>query len=195
MKMNFKKSFAVCATLLCGLTVLANEAHGEAHAGLTPEIIKTVIYQTINLVLLFGGLVYFTKAAIKGFFTSKRASFLAAAEKSKATRAAAEQEHMQIQVRLTKLESTAGESISRARAEAAELKRQIVQEAQALTQRIRDEAASSARQEISRATAILRQQLIRDSMEAAQKDLGQVSAEDQNRLQGAFINNIQAVQR
>ena len=182
--------------LICCVLALANEGH-DAHAdpGLTPEILKTVIYQAINVVLLFGGLVYFLKSAVQTFFKVKKSNFLAAAEKSKLARQAAEDEHLKIKVQLTKLESTADESISRAKADAAEMRKQLLVEAEALSRRIREEAASSAQLEVERAVNTLRTQLIRESVEATRIQLSKVSSEDQSRLQGNFISNIEAVQR
>ena len=103
---------------------------------------------------------------------------------------------MQIQTRLSKLESTADESISRARAEAADMKRQMVADAEALSKRLREEAASAAKLEVERAKNELRETLIHESLEAARTQLSsKVTAEDHKRLQSDFIQNIQAGQK
>ncbi len=168
------------------------EAHGDAHAIPT----KLIIYQTINVVAMLVGLVIVLKKPLQTYFQEKREGFLSAAKKAEAARKAAEQERMDIQTRLSKLESTADESISRARAEAADMKKQLIADAEATAKRIRDEAASAAKLEVERAKSELREMLIKESLEASRQQLSsKISADDHKRLQTDFIQNIQAVQK
>lgn len=186
------------AILAIPFVALATEGHGAegSHAGLDGATVKTIIYQFINIGLLIGGLIYFLRKSVKEFFASKKSAFIAEAEKAQSARLAAEQEHMQIQVRLNKLESTADESLSRARAEAAEMRNQMIAEAQALSKRIREEAHLSAQLEIERAKNHLREQMIKEAVESSRQQMNtKVSVDDHKRLQGEFINNIQAVPR
>jgi F-type H+-transporting ATPase subunit b len=176
------------------LVSLAEEhaAHGEAHAIPT----KLIAYQTLNVVLMIVALVYFLKEPVRKFFLDKRSLFLSAAQKAEAARKAAEDEHAQIKVRLTKLESTADESVVRARAEAADMKKQLIAEAEVLSKRIRQEAEEAARNEVEKAKNQLRESLIRESLEMAKSQLAsKVTPEDHKRLQTEFISNIQAVQK
>lgn len=183
------------AILLAGQTVMASEAHGHG-GGLDEHTIKTIIYQAINVALIIVGLTYFLKNSVRTFFKSRQSDFVALAEKSQATRKAAELEHQEIKHRLAKLEDGAGESISRARAEAVDLKKSIVAEGELLAKRIRDEAQSAAKLEVERAKQELRQDLIAEAFLNARSQIQtKVSSEDHRRLQSEFINNIQAVQR
>ena len=141
-------------------------------------------------------MVYLLKAKVKKYFVDKKAEYVAAAEKSMSARKQAEEEHLQIKVQLNKLESTSDESISRAKAEAAEMKSQMLAEAQAISKRIREEAAATARLEVERAKVRLREELIAEAFVIAEAQMNsKVSKDDHARLQGEFINNIQAVQR
>lgn len=166
--------------------------HGDDHA--IP--FKLVGYQTFNVVLMFAGLIYFLKTPVKTFFAQKRENYLAEAKKAEAARKAAEQERADIQARLNKLETTADESVARARAEAADLRKSLIAEAEALSKRIRDEAQSAAKQEADRARHQLRDELIKESLQIARQQLSQkVTPDDHKRLQANFIHNIQAVQK
>ena len=190
------KLFSFALILL--LPALALAAEGENHHGpvvLDDATLKTIIYQCINVGALVIGLIYFLKTPVRQYFTEKKQSFMAAAEKAQAARKAAEYEHMQIKVQLTKLESTADETMSRARAEAADLRHQMMAEAEEMSKRIRHEGEITARVEVERAKAVLREQMIREAIHMAEQSMKEkVSREDHQRLQGDFISNIGTVQ-
>lgn len=182
-------SLVMMLMLVGSVAMAAGGHHGEG----VPT--KTIIYQTINVAILFAGLFYFLKNPVKKHFADKRAAFLADAAKSQAAREAAERELKDVQQRLAKLETSKDESISRAKAEAADLRNQLVADAQALSKRIQEDAKTAAQNEIERAKKELREELLRESIVAARKDLtGQVSSADQQKLQDQFISNIKTVQ-
>lgn len=179
---------------LLPLAAFANEGGHGAAQGLDAHTIKTMIYQAINIAILVGALIYGLKASIKEFFKQKQASFLSTAEKAKAARVQAEEEHAQIKIQLTKLESTTHETISRARADAAQMRHQMLQEAEAMSKRIQQEAEQAAALEIAKAKASLRDQMIVQATILAEEALKQkVSTEDHKRLQGDFIRNVSEV--
>jgi F-type H+-transporting ATPase subunit b len=156
----------------------------------------TVAAQAFNVSLLFGTLFYFLRTPVKNFFANKKTNFVSAAEKSQAARKAAEAERIEIHVRLTKLESTADETISRARAEASDMKKQLIAEAKSLSEKLRQEAQVSAKLEVERAKNALRAAMIQDATKLAREEMGnKISGEDHGRLQGQFIQNIQGVQK
>lgn len=166
--------------------------HGDAHAIPT----RTIVYQTINVVLLVAGLIYFLRAPLKEYFSGKRALFLSAAQRAEAARKEAEEQRQQIQTKLSRLETTAEESVQRARAEAADMKRQLVAEAEALSKRIRDEAQEAARLEVLKAKSQIRETLMKEALDVARTQLQtRVTAEDHKRLQSDFLSHIQAVQK
>ena len=174
-------------------SAVALGAGGEHHDGVP---VKMIIYQLINVTLIVVGLIYFLKDGVKKSFLDRRASYLAAAEKAETARKAAELERSTMAQRLSSLENTAEESISRARAEAADLKKQMIQEADALSKRLKSEAEQSAKAEVLRAKKEIREELIKQAMETTKAQVEkQVSPEDHTRLQNNFIQNIQVVQK
>ena len=157
---------------------------------------KMITYQAINVFLMIAGLIYFLRGPIRTHFLQRRSTFLSAAQKAEAVRAAAEQEQQGIQVRLSKLESTADESVARARAEAADMKKQLISEAESISKRIRSEAELAAHLEVEKAKNQLREMLINESLKVARGEINQkVTAADHQRLQSDFINHIQVVQK
>lgn len=158
--------------------------HGEG-------VPKVVLYQLINVTILVAGIVYFTKDSIVQFFSGRKALYLEAAQKSAFAREQAEKEFVDIKQKLANLDSTREESLKKAQAHADDIKKQIMDEAQSVTKRIRDDAELTATLEVQRAQRDLRTQLLKDSVEAARvvltKDL---SSADQQKLQKDFINHV-----
>ncbi|MNJ91081.1 ATP synthase subunit b [compost metagenome] len=175
------------------LPVFAFAAGGEHHGEGVP---KVVIYQLINVLILLGGLVYFTKDMIIGYFSSRKTEFLSAAQKSAAAREEAEKQFIDIKSKLENMMNTREETVKKAEAHADDLKKQILTEANEVSKRIRDEAELTAKLEVDRAQRELRQGLIKESVDAARmvltKDIG---APDQQKLQNEFIKNIEVVSR
>lgn len=178
--------------LLAASTVFAasggHDAHGPVH------VPKAVIYQAINVTILFGGLFYFLRGAIVKFYKDRKAHYLVAAERSKAAREKAEQEYLDIKHKLSQLESTADESYNRAQVEAKNLREQMIKDGQEMAARIKHEAEQTAKIEIQKAQQHLREQLLKDAVKAAKATLtSDIGAADHQKLQGEFVNNVQAV--
>lgn len=175
------------------LTTLSTQALAAgAHAG---DGIPTVVFwQAANLGLIFIGLYFLVGKGAVDFFKSKKTDFLSSAEKSKKIREEAEKKVKEIQDRLVKLESTSSESIERARAESADLKKQLAAEAQNLALRIKTEATEAARAEVLRAQRELHKDIAVESIKMAQDVLKKdTTSADQQKLQDQFSNQIEGV--
>lgn len=181
--------------ILVSFMTVSAWAAGAGEASLTDHDIQKIIYQAINVGMIIVGAVWFLAKPTRAFFIQRRTDFLAAAEKSQNIRKQAEEEREKIRQQLYKLESTAAESISRARAEAADLKGLLVREANALAEKIRKESETSAAIEVQKAKVSLRHQAIEEAAGLAEKQVSaSVSSEDHARLNREFIKNIETVQ-
>lgn len=171
--------------LLVPAAVFAAGGHGGE------GVPKAVMYQAINVAILIGGLVYFTKDGIVAFFSGRTSTYLEAAQKSAQAREQAEKDFADIKAKLANLDQTREETLKKAQTQADELKGQILVEAAEVSKRIKSDAELTAKLEVERAQKELRTQLLKDSVEAARivltKDLG---ASDQQKLQKDFINNV-----
>ncbi len=168
--------------ILLFLTSLqAMAASGGGHQ----EGIPTVVYwQAANLIIIFAGVAYFAGGKIKDAFKQRNQDFLAASEKSKSIQREAEQKLADIKNRLELLERTSSESIERARAEATDLRVQIIQEGRQSAEKIKQEAQAVARAEVVSAQRALHAQVVRESLRMARELLKKdVGAGDQQRLQ------------
>lgn len=186
-----KKWFAFL--LIIGTSVAFAAAHGEHEAG-PVEIPRVVLYQLINVVIMFGALYYFLKDVVVKVYADRKANYLAAAQKSQAAREEAEKQFVDIKHKLDQLETSESESLSRARAEANDMKHALIKEAQEAAARIKNEAEQTAKIEILKAQMHLREQLLKDSLDAAKAVLSKdIGSADHQKLQSEFVNKVQAV--
>lgn len=169
-------------------------AGGEHHESGPVEVPRAVLYQLINVVILFAGLTYFLKATIVKFYKDRKAHYMVAAEKSKAAREKAEQEYLDIKHKLQQLEATADDSYNKAQIDAQNLRQQMIKDGEEMAARIKNEAQQTAKIEIQKAQQHLREQLLADAVKAAKSALtSDIAAADHQKLQGDFANNVQAV--
>lgn len=180
--------------LSVGALAASGEHGGDHHAEAIP--VKLITYQAINVLIIVIGMIYFLKDGIRKAFKERQANYMIAAQKAEAARKEAEDQRLMMQQKLTHIESTAEESVARARAEAADMRNQIINEAKSLSQRIKAEAEQSAQAEILRAKKEIREDLIKKAIVMTKEQVEkQVSAADHERLQTNFIQNIQVVQK
>ena len=162
------------------------------HHGLN---VPTLIAQTVNVSVLAGILYYFSAAKVRDYFRSKRAEFLDVAERAQAAQKRAQMEHDALEAKLQKLRLDRDAAVMRAQAEAADLRRTMVAEAEALSKKILQEAQKAAQSEVEKARLVLRQEMLDQAMALTRAQLKkQVSVEDHARLQGQFLHNIEHVE-
>ncbi len=178
------------ALLIALVPALALAAGGEGHQ--SEGIPSAVIYQFINVAILITGIVYFTKDSIVEAFNARKSAYVAAAEKSALAREQAEKQFNEIKGKLEQLTKNEADSIAKAKQHAEEIKQQILTEAKEVSARIRDEAQLTVQLETKRAQKELREQLLKDSVEAAKMVLSKdIAGGDHQKLQGDFVKGIE----
>lgn len=188
------KSILSILILVLSEVTLANEAaHGE-HGAHSNEIPSVIIWQVINLGILFAIIYKYTKQPIIDFFTSRQKEYLAQAEKSQALFKDAEKEYLDIQHRLEALNSSSEDSINKAKQEALELKNQMIKDAEELAAKIKDEAKQAAKIESQKVYQKLHDKIVSEAITAAKNVLTRdIGAQDHQKLQSDFNKNIEAV--
>lgn len=163
-------------------------AHGGEHEAGLPTV---VLLQFINFFLYVGLVVYFARKPVSDYFKNRQAGFFSALKRADAARAEAEAKRAEIQARLAQLEASRDESISKARSEAAALRTQIIDEAKALSEKLQQDAKRTAQVEVERAKAVLREELVNQSVAMARRILSdKMQDQDQKRLQEEFVQKI-----
>ena len=187
-----KKWFAFLFIFAASCSYAAS-GHGEAHDG-PVEIPRQVMFQAINVTILFIGLFFLLKAGVVKFYKDRLVTYTAAAEKSKLAREQAEKQYLEIKHKIDQLEGTVDDTMLRARAEAAEMKKSLLSDAKEIADRIQKQAQETAKIEIQKAQTHLREQLLKDSIEAAKMVLSKdIGSADHQKLQNDFVNRVQAV--
>lgn len=173
------------------LPAVSFAASGGGHHEGIPTV---VIYQVINVAILFAGIFYFTKDGAIQFFAERRSGYVSAAKKSAIARDEAEKQFLDIKNKITHLVETEADALAKAKAHAEEIRAQILAESNEVSARIKTEAALTAQLETKKAQRELREQLLKDSVETARmvltKDIG---GGDHQKLQADFVKSIEVV--
>lgn len=169
--------------------ISATAASGGHHEGVP----KAVYWHAFNLALMIAGLVYFAGAGIKNMFAERKTVYLASANRARELREQAERENREIKMRLEKISITASDSISRAEADAINMKTLALKEAQEVAARIRTEAGKSAVAERERARRDLKESVIIEATDLAKQKLQKnLTTEDHKSLLSDFVSKAQA---
>jgi F-type H+-transporting ATPase subunit b len=183
-----RRLFTLCALAALLFVALPARAESDAHGGGTSQL----LYSILNLVLLLGVLVYFTRKPLSEFFAARRAGIQDELKAAADLRADAEARYAKWQRRLIDLESELASIRATARERAAAEREHILADATAAAERIRRDASAAVDQELRRARAQLRQEAANLAVELASETLKrQVSAADQDRLLDEFVQTIE----
>ncbi len=178
------------ASLLASQFALAAGGAGDHHG--VPKM--AVLFQALNFGMFFLLLFFLLKGKVKDAFKNRETDFKAAKIKAEQLLAEAQSQKAEAEKKLKELEDTAASTIQNAKAEAEKLKASILAEANELSQRIKAEAEKSADFEVRRAKESLRKQLLEEAVKATREAISKnLSEADQKRLQGEFVNKIEAV--
>lgn len=181
-------------TTLIVLLVQVSLASDAAHGAHSNEIPSIIIWQVINLGILFAIIYKYTKQPIVDFFGSRQKDYLAQAEKSQALFKDAEKEYLDIQHRLEALKSSTDDSIKKAQQEAIELKNQMIKDAEEMASRIKEEAKQTAKIESQKVYQKLHDKIVTEAITAARSVLTRdIGAQDHQKLQSDFNKNIEVV--
>lgn len=179
-------------TVFLSVVLKASEGGHEGHEEGVPVI---VLYQTINVAIIFAAAFWFGRHKVVSFFVEKQKAFLDAQNKAKLALEQAEHEHHAVKTRLDKLQSNKVDTISKAKADAHDMQKQIISDAEAMALKLKADAELAAKIEFQRAKNDLRNQLVKEAFELSRKNIvSTATKEDQKRLQKEFINKVQVAQ-
>lgn len=188
--MNFKILIPILLTSV--YAVASGGEHGAAHQEGVP---KVVLYQAINVAIIFIAAYWFARHKVSAFFHEKRQKYLQDQDKAKQALITAQHEHHEVKTRLDKLKNNRLDTISKAKADAQDLHKQIIADAKLMVKRLQTEAELAAKIELQRAKNELRSMLVKEAFELSKKDINtKTTAEDQKRLQKEFISKVEVAQ-
>ena len=180
-------------TLAAGLALVCVALPAQAESGGHGGGLRDLLFSALNLALLLGVLVYFTRKPLAEFFSARRGSIQSDLKAAADLRAEAEARYAKWQRRLIDLESELAGIRETARERAAAEREHILADAVAAAERIRRDASAAVDQELRRARAQLRQEAADLAVELASETLKrQVTAADQDRLLDEFVQTIES---
>jgi len=180
--------FAIC--FLLSLVTFASE-HGHGHNEIVIPI-KTVMWQSLNLVVLFLALGFVLRKTIRSFFAGRQDTFLQQAAKAKTAREAAEKQYLDILHKIKEIGANQNLELDQVRKEAAALKIQMIKEAQEVAERIKKEASSTVALELQRAQQQIKEAILKESLKIARSEMSRdLASGDYQKLNTDFVSNLE----
>jgi F-type H+-transporting ATPase subunit b len=153
-------------------------------------------FQTGNLLLLLGVLVYFARRPLQKFFADRRSQIQGDLDEAAGLLEAAESRYAEWQRKLIDLEQEIETIRTEGRRRAEEEGEAVLAEAHAAAERIHRDAAASAAQELRRAQAELRAEAAGLATQMAAQILKEKLADpDRERLMDEFITRVEPSER
>lgn len=166
-------------------------ASGAEHAA-DDHAVRDVLFQTLNLALLLGVLIYFGRKPISEFFADRREGIATELSDAADLLSQAEKRNSELQRRLIDLGSEVDRIREVAGQRAEEEAERILADARASAERIRRDAQAAVAQELRRAQTALRDEAADLAMEIAARKLTEVVGDsDRDRLVDEFITRIE----
>lgn len=180
--------------LFFGLNVVCSSALAAGGHGLDHATTVKIIWQLFNIVVLFVGVIYFFGANIRSAFAARHENYLRREREAQETLHQARMRKSEIQQRLQKIESSRQESLSRAHAEAADLKASLIEEAKHACQRMRLEHEATQKMEVTKAVSELRKATLGAAVDSASSELRASSSGVTKSSEAAFLRGLERAQ-
>jgi len=176
---------------LTSAIIITQSVSAQAASGWDDHATTTMYFQILNITVLFGALIYFLKDSAREHFKTRALSYHAEAIKAQNMLKEAQNKLDQLQSELTKIETTWATSLSRAHADAVELRNQLNQQAQEATKRMILDAQRAIQAEQNGQYRGFIADLIKiATVQVEQRLKTQLSEEDHKRLQKNFGKSV-----
>lgn len=187
----FKKLILVFLTSITTVAIASSGGEGgHGHGGIPWS---TIVFQLVNLIVIIGGLYYYLKKPISDYFENRKNSYILAASRAQQIKEEAEKRHEEIRSRLTKLESTASDSVEKAKADAEAYRVKLLNDGKEIASKIKEEAQKTVEIEVQQGIIHLKEEIISLAIQGAREVLQkEIKSNDQERLQDEFSKKIQA---
>ena len=193
--MRPKRTTRLLRILVFSLTMLAGTADLWASGGEKGEFSSAVIWQIIAFVLLIVILSRFAKKPLASFLSRRQAEVQSAIEQSARKKEEAEILLSEWQRKVNSLNQEVEELHQRIRAEGEAEQKKIVSRAKEEGERIRQQAGVITEQEVAKARAALKKEMVDLSVALAEKLLKEaIKPQDQERLIREYIGKVRDLQ-
>jgi F-type H+-transporting ATPase subunit b len=180
-----KKHSIACLTAgsLIGLSAGVALAAGDAHQVESGVLLKDFLYRLLNFGLLVAGLVYFVAKPLKNALASRREGIEQELKDALEAAESAEQRFAEYDAKLTRAEEEIGHIKTDIKKEAEFEKQRILENAEQMAAKIKEDSSKTADNEIAKARLVLQQEAAELAVELASDLLKKnFNREDQARL-------------
>ncbi len=179
--------------LLLLVTIIPTSALASGDDG---DVMKTTIWQAINLVILLGVLIWASRKPVVQFMSERREAIQNDLSSSAELLSEAERRNSELQRKLVDIEGELEDIRETSRRRVEEEAERILAEANAAAERIRKDAQIAAAQEMRRAQHELREEAADLALDLAGTILReQASDADRERLMDEFITRVEPAGR
>jgi len=191
---NRKKALRVVATCLAilGSAALASASEGGGgHAGGGAQL-KDFIWRVIDFAVLAGIIIWaLVKQNVKGGLKARQDAIETTLREAAEARDAAERKLKEYTAKLESANREIDELSATIKTDAEAEKVRIIAEANAMADKIREQAQQTAVQEVQKARTLLRQEAARLAVELAEKKIREnITKSDQDRLVGDYLSKV-----
>jgi F-type H+-transporting ATPase subunit b len=176
---------------VASLLLVAGSAHASGGSEEEAGHLGEFMWQTFNLALLLGALVYFGRRPIQSFFFERRMGIQEGLDSSARLLDEAETRLTEWQTRLERLDGEIEEIRSTTHRLAEAERERILADARASAERVRRDSAAAVEQEVRRARTVLREEASDLAVELAERLLREsVNDGDRDRLVDEFVERV-----
>lgn len=182
---KLKKYSISCLTAgsLVGLTAGVAIAAGDAHSADSGVLLKDFLYRVLNFSLLVAGIAYFVAKPLKNALANRREGIEQELKEAREAAEYAEQRFAEYDEKLTRAEEEIGKIKADIKEEAELEKQRIIENAEQMAAKIKEDSGKTADNEIEKARLALRQEAAELAVELAGDLLKKnFNREDQARL-------------
>ncbi len=158
---------AILFVFLCAAVSFASEQGG----GHTADDWKKLALKTFNFVILVGLLVYFLAPKIKAFFVDRQKEIKESLEQASTEKAEAEKQYRDYSEKIDKASAEIDGIFEMIKAQGVTEKQKIIEDAQKVAAKMKEDAKARIEQELSKATIQLRSEAVTLSVQMAEEIL------------------------
>ena len=183
------KNILFALTLVLSVAAVASGAEHGAHGEEAIPLDK-IGWQAANLGILLAAIFFYLKDSIKESFAQRRLAYVEQAERTKSALKNAELVLSIVKEKLSELEAGEAKSLQTAQSEAAQLKANLIKDAEAASEKIKKDAELSIGNELNKAKAEINQAILNGALAAATQKLAQSPSATQ---ESSFVKQLEQV--
>ena len=193
MKNKNSVSFFFIALLLLFFVLGISEAYGagQGHGGID---LRRIFFQSFNLLLIGGGIVYIVGPSLVTFFKEQKEAYLKAYHSTKEDKQKALHKLQQTQAKLSQLEKDFEKELEKAKIASQEHYNKLLKEADENIQHMEKGLKQNMQRELHLAYNQLKSKLIEEISKQSQKQIPEaLNAKTQEKIEDRFIHHVDTV--